>query len=341
MTFLLLLGSLPDVEKDAAEGYQALGGYLGIVSMILPIFCKFYDAVIVQISAACRKDEFTWMGFAFAMISLLVSLPGLIIAFMGLEDVDLGDIEGALDETMGLVDTSMGDIAEGLGSLGAGLDGLGEIFSDLAWMQRPMPKHHKAAVVLQRHRRQRQMFLQGKQHRAAVKVQARVRGNLARKEWKKSAGSRPESLMELAKRAGSEAGLRPRQSSLVWLDLEVRRNMVSERVGRARDENLKRSQSIGTSLARSASMQGGSMMRDVRSEVIRARAANKPKPGEATLRSEYVEGVGIVYTRARPSRDGGKEGLRESAKRLKRRSVKNALPRGYAGDAARDRRRRR
>ena len=75
-------------------------------------------------------------------------------------------------------------------------------------------------------------------------------------------------------------------------------------------------------------MQGGSMMRDVRSEVSRARAANKPKPGEATLRSENVEGVGIVYTRARPSGDGGKEGLRESAKRLKRRSVKNALPAG-------------
>lgn len=58
------------------------------------------------------------------------------------------------------------------------------------------------------------------------------------------------------------------------------------------------------------------------------RVGNSAAPGEAVLRAVHVEGVGVVYTRARPQGRETVDELRESVARMKRRTARRGLPEG-------------
>ena len=348
--FCMLHFNGPDIDPDLAGGLQGLAFALGLVAMMLPISEKVYDAFIVQISKIMRKDDFSWASCGFAMIAFLLQLPALIAGLVGL-DLGSGDMEGALDELNTAAEASMDDIAEGL----AGMAGASNMFSNLAWMNNPLPKHHRAAVKLQRFRQARVLKEKAKKHRAAARIQARYRGRSVRSEYDTMLDSIPPEVMNMrasikarASIAGSSsdmpstsrASMDPsrmsmasraaRMSVLSWVDFEERKDLVQERLARARFDKARRAKSFSKGLDKSGvsevfhdlpihakqrrrSMVGGTLMQ-------------KPEPGEANLRDVVVDGVGIIYTRARPAGRETVEELRNSANRLKARKARKSLP---------------
>merc|ERR1719261_45361 len=103
-----------EFQDDIKEHFQTTAFVLGMVAMAAPIFEKFYDAIIVQLSKIMRKDEFSWAGCAFAMIGLILTLPGLVASIFGIEIAGDGDIEGAMDEAAGAMEAAVDDVTAGL-----------------------------------------------------------------------------------------------------------------------------------------------------------------------------------------------------------------------------------
>ena len=58
---------------------QAVAFIVALLAMIAPVLQRFYDAIIVQLSKVMRKDGFTWKGFIFSMVGLIVYLPTMVI----------------------------------------------------------------------------------------------------------------------------------------------------------------------------------------------------------------------------------------------------------------------
>merc|ERR1719453_1553078 len=106
---------------------------------MLPIFEKAYDAIIVQLSTICRKEDFSYAACGFAMIGLLLQLPQLIAGIVGL-DLGDGDFEGALDEAAGVTEFLNDDLAEGFEAMAGGAAALGGAASNIAYTMRPRPQ---------------------------------------------------------------------------------------------------------------------------------------------------------------------------------------------------------
>jgi len=312
MTFMLILGTL-DLPLEARLHCQTIAFILSLIALALPIVEKLYDAVIVQLSKIFRKDEFTWAGCCFAMIGLILSLPSMIAVVFGVSELAAaGDLFSAADEFAGATEAAIDDAVTS--GLGEALGVTSELFSNLAWFNNPLPKHHEAAVVIQRYRQQRQLLVQSNEHRAAAKLQAATRGKLTRNEYERAFRTMPESLQML--HAQGKSPLAARLSAMVWLDKQERKDAVKERLQRARLENSRRAKSFARPNG------AGEFSRQA---LQMSRPPSKYTPGAPALHDNVVEGVGIVYTRARPSRQTSDE-MRASMSRLQRRSVKKALP---------------
>lgn len=73
----------------------------GVAAMIAPVAQRFYDAVVVQLYKACGKG-FTWKGFFFSLIGLLVFIPTMIMRLGNLDccgtTLPMGSCEMAGDD---------------------------------------------------------------------------------------------------------------------------------------------------------------------------------------------------------------------------------------------------
>ena len=232
-TLLLYLGTL-DVFA-AAQGQFAIAAFLlSLFAMMLPIIEKGYDAIIVQLSIICRKEDFSWLACGFTMLAFLLTLPQLIAGLVGL-DLGEGDFEGAMDEAVGVAEFLNDDLAEGFASVAA--VGAGAA-SNVAYTMRPAPHHHRSALRIQRHMRARQLKRQALEHSAAARLQAHIRGSQTRKvlaieigaakDWTKSREGKKGGG------ASGEASAMPGQ--LGWLEQEEMRNLRQERLQRARQD---------------------------------------------------------------------------------------------------------
>jgi len=328
MTLMLILSTY-DTNPDAQMFYQSTAFYLALGAMGVPILEKVYDAVIVQLSKLLRKDEFTWQGCFFALIALLVSLPGVIAAMFGIE-LGLEDMETIIDEAAGATEMGLEDLAI-VG--GVGLDAVSDLFSNAAWLTNPLPRHHKAAVKIQRFRREALLQKQSTEHRAAARLQASFRGKTTRREYGPRIDSIP-TYRELHSVDGGDA----RRSTLTWLNAEEKKHyFIEERLGRARAHSPGDARRFSKATMASDLLAGrlGAFLthpsphemslQDARSSSFASRRVASASPGVATLRDDLVSGVGIVYTRARPGRQD-LQGLRSAATRLKLRVAKRALP---------------
>jgi len=324
MTLMLILSTI-DTNADSQLFYQSMAFYLALGAMGVPILEKVYDAVIVQLSKLLRKDEFTWQGCFFALIALLISLPSVIASLLGV-DLGLSDLETIVDEGAGAMEMGLEDMAI---VTGAGFDAAADLFSNVAWLNNPLPRHHKAAVKIQRFRRQAKLLQKSTQHRAASRLQAAVRGKKTRREYEQKVGSIPDVVRKLHSVDRSNA----RRTSMMWLDATEQRDYyIADRLGRARAQgDLRRASSFsrttsGATMAHDLwSMPQEAAQPGLRRCSVSSRLRAPPAPGVTTLRDDMVSGVGIVYTRARPGRqDPG--GLRSAATRLKQRVAKKALP---------------
>ena len=171
-TGVLFLGGLLTTQgdTDGAKACQDWGFYFGLAAMFLPIFEKVYDAMVVPISGLCR-GEFDPRATAYAMLSLALALPSVVLSMVGISASGVDDLTGTIDEAMGVV-----DIIADEGLLLA--EGLSDIASDLFWMSKSK-KHHRAANRIQANLRGVQSRDKVKKlNRAAKKVVSRSRQTL-------------------------------------------------------------------------------------------------------------------------------------------------------------------
>ena len=80
-TALLLWGALQSEPSDSEE-LQSLSFVLGVLSLVAPVAQSFYDAVIVNIFKRL-KGGFTWKGFFFSMMGLIVMIPTTVMRLVG------------------------------------------------------------------------------------------------------------------------------------------------------------------------------------------------------------------------------------------------------------------
>lgn len=73
-----------------------------------------YDAIAVQISLLCRKEDFSLVSAGLAMLTLLLAIPGLVMRMIGLELGEAGIRETLAEEVAGITDGQQ-DIAEEIG----------------------------------------------------------------------------------------------------------------------------------------------------------------------------------------------------------------------------------
>lgn len=236
-----------------------------------------------------RKDGFTWTSCGFALIALLLSIPALVISFLGLNgSVDADGVAGALEEGVEATEMVLDNGAcDAVGVMSAASDA----FSNLFWVTKPQPKHHRAAVVIQRMHKQKRIMDEGVRHRAAARLQAHVRGMHDRTEHQTK----------------HMPGTLPSQSVL-W---ESESRFVVQHPGGMRLEVLRRAKSFP---------------RSRRVDAFCALPATAAPPGVSILRDGMHRDVGILYTRVRPGhRDAG---LHVAVARVKKRRAAMSLPLG-------------
>jgi len=251
---------------------------------------------------------------------LVLSLPGMIAALVGLE-LGGGDVTSMMEEVAGAAEAAMADVQDGL----TALTQASNILHDLAWISKPTPAHHRAAVKIQRFRQKQSLMRQGQAFRASSKIQAYARGRQVRRAYEDAVSKLPEEHRKLQRAAASKYGddlsEAVRAASMSWVDREVMRDLMHDRLARARDAN-RRAKSFSRRTRVSDDTLG------VKSQAaVRTRTGDMAAPpGTVVLRDVVVEGVGIVYTRARPAGRQTSEDLKSSALRLKRRAAQKALP---------------
>jgi len=183
---------------------------LVLVAMGLPILQKLYDAVIVQLSRLCRRDDFSARSAFFALLALLIALPGAIMQFAGMKAVEVGHIESAADEAAATSEIALADahnaghvvgVAHDL--LGAAAEAASEGLSLLYWLARPRAEHHAAADKIRhaytRHRR-----------RSSARASS-VDSEAEESQGGRGASARLAALVQLArsKSSGSSVGDKP------------------------------------------------------------------------------------------------------------------------------------
>ena len=193
-TGVLLLGATlaANGDPDGSTACQTAGFWLGLLALFIPIIEKVYDAIISQVSACCR-GEFDPVGFFYAMVALLLALPGTIMALVGMGSDELDMIAGTIDEGMGALEMAMED---GL------LNAASELASDLFWMQNSK-RHHKAAESLQKNWR-------GVRTRVAAEGTEGEKGEILR------------DVIERARRSSLEARA---QKSQIWAVCKMQRKI--------------------------------------------------------------------------------------------------------------------
>lgn len=333
MTLSLIMGSIEGYDEDFKAGFQQTAFILSMVAMAAPIAEKFYDAVIVQVSKMMRKEDFSWANCVFAMLALVVLIPGIIAAALGVE-METGDIEGVVDEATGAAEDIGDDVQEGLGALGM----TSNAFSDLAWVSRPLPRHHRAAVTIQRFREKKMLKQRSDEHRAAARIQAAARGKRMRDTFSNIQKQMPESIRDMRRKSSrmSVKGAQvSRMASLEWIDREERKDLVQERLARARLSTGNRARSFSRNHSGTRMVDDPNDKYSLQPITAANTQANARKfasvdsklaPGVSSLRDVVVEGVGIVYTRARPAGREDFDELRVSAARMKRRQARLTLP---------------
>ena len=270
----------------------------------------------MQISKCVRQDEFSLQSCMFATISFILSLPSFIAGLIGIE-IATGGADDMVGEALGTMESALGDVAGQALDLSAGMS---DAFSNLAWISNPLPRHHKAAVRIQRFRKKRQMLVRQQEHRAAARIQAAARGKLLRSDYTRTVEGLPSPMKAVALEARGAS--RARAVSAAWVDKQVRRDLVQERLARARGISSR----SGSALRQTKSfVRRAAPTYDPRLDRVRL-GSDKVRPGVARLRDVAIEGVGIVYTRARPAGRETAEELRASALRLKRRLARKELP---------------
>ena len=98
-TGVLLLGAFfaADGKLDSSTACQTAGFWLGLFALFLPIFEKVYDAIISQVDS-CVRGTFDPIAFVAAFVSLLLTIPGVVMAYIGMGNDELDTAAGAMDE---------------------------------------------------------------------------------------------------------------------------------------------------------------------------------------------------------------------------------------------------
>jgi len=156
---LTIFVSLSADSIDTAAKLQLTAFLLGLLAIFFPLIEKLYDALVVQVSR-CIRGEFSMTGCFFATVALLLTAPSVILNYFGLSGASQAtdDVTSILDEGNNAVEITVSDNlsadTDAFGDL-AGLatdlaSGMGQVASDMFWITSPQPKHHQAAVALQR-----------------------------------------------------------------------------------------------------------------------------------------------------------------------------------------------
>lgn len=94
-TAIVLAAASSGSSGDAKE----IAFFLAIASLTAPVFQRFYDAIIVQISRAVRNDGFSWKGAFFSFLGMIVFIPTMVLNLLGLGMGWTGKlVEGAADD---------------------------------------------------------------------------------------------------------------------------------------------------------------------------------------------------------------------------------------------------
>ena len=72
-------------DSEGSMDTKSIALLVALASMLAPVVQRFYDAFIVQISKAVRKQGFTWKGAVFALFGLIVFLPLMVSSSHGLQ----------------------------------------------------------------------------------------------------------------------------------------------------------------------------------------------------------------------------------------------------------------
>ena len=311
---MVLFISVTYLEPEQALIAQTVAFCFAILAMFLPLFGKFYDAIILQISRICR-GELSMRAACFALVALLLTIPTMISTFCGCSEANIGGeddtVAGVLDEANATAETAFDDAVEApplnrnLSSMGDSVQDLfagaadmaSDVVSDLFWMKNPMPAHHQAAV----------------------KIQAIRRGQLAKRLSRSSQhhAEKPPTPPPQASKASSPEETRPFSRQFSWLekqmqDAEPSLLTVSEvRLGRPSQRAASFSHSGSTArpllgepgpLARARSARDG--LHD-RLGIVYTRFADESSSDrllEARARAAGARSERVIHARARASR---------------------------------------
>jgi hypothetical protein len=155
------------------------------------------DAIIVQLSRLCRRDDFSLRSACFALLALLIALPSAIMNLGSMANDDLGNIESAADEMAATSEVALEEADHAGQVAGMASEGL----SILYWLARPRQQHHAAADTIRhaftRHRRRSSV---------GSEVEVAVRGGGG--EGGRGASGKLAALVQLArsKSSGSSVG---------------------------------------------------------------------------------------------------------------------------------------
>lgn len=244
-TLCLFLGTL-EAYTSQQPTLGMIAFFLSVCAMMLPIVEKAYDAIIVQISILCRKDEFSYASCAFTMFGLLLVLPGLLAGLVGIDLGDAGEeVEGAMDSMNDLTEFIVDDVQEGFDAIAGASTAAAGVASNVAFTMRPTPKHHRSALKIQRLHRARMVKRRAMEHDAAAKMQAFARGKLVRKSY----ASELSTAREYAKATASTGGGDVKPGQLSWLGQQEMDSLRQERLQRAR-QDFERKSLIGREVTR-------------------------------------------------------------------------------------------
>ena len=302
-TLLFLFTDLfpePDGTSSRTLICQQMAFFLALGSLFLPICVQVYDAIIVQISLLCRRhkgEEVSIRAACFALLALLLSIPGLLASLVGLNiSSDTSQIKDGVAEAAARSQEATDDVVElaemieDLAEVAGVTDGLSELASDFFWAAKPMPQYHKAAL----------------------KLQKRVRGNYIRRKLRKQ-------VEDARTKEHNRAWLRGRPG-FAWLESqldadEATEKQIGERLRRARDHrssNVERALSWSMTPSRGPNLETGAV------QALRV---------TLELNDRLNDHAGIVYARDRPVAD--KPSLRQAALFRRRKTMSKLLPTGY------------
>lgn len=222
------------------------------------------------------------------------------------------------------------DIGAGMDALAGAANAAGNLF----WMNNPLPKHHKAAISMQRFHKRKSIQIKDRQHKAASKLQATFRGKMARKDLERGGdGHGLRAVTASARKASmrkksfvAEINKEEMRPGLEWLAKLERDSLREERLARARNftDKARRAASFGNLEDADASSGLGRTQQEKYADMLDLQVSRAKERNR--LRSQHISGVGIVYTRANPSGSKGNLTLEDASKRMRHRKARAALP---------------